>query len=80
MIKYLARRPCAKCQHSFIVMLVTHGPRLRTINGFCGNCDHSIKWQLVRGKASRPNFNVRKQTIVPIIFESDKKVEVPTHD
>jgi hypothetical protein len=35
---------------------------------------------LIRGKASRPNFNVRKQTIVPIIFESDKKVEVPTHD
>jgi hypothetical protein len=80
MIKYLARRQCPKCRHSFIVMLLAHGSQMRTINGFCGNCDHFIKWQLIQGKASKPNRSVRRQTTIPIIFESGKKVEVLVYD
>src|SRR5436309_15779019 len=52
MIKYLAKRRCPKCSYSFIVMLLEHGRRMHTVNGFCGHCDHSSIWQLLRGKAS----------------------------
>jgi len=52
MIKYLAKRRCPKCSYSFIVMLLEHGRRMQTVNGFCGHCDHSIMWQLIRGEAS----------------------------
>jgi len=52
MIKYLAKRRCPKCSYSFVVMLLEHGRRMQTVNGFCGHCDHSIMWQLIRGEAS----------------------------
>src|SRR5438093_12447982 len=52
MIKYLTKRRCPKCSYSFIVMLLEHGGRMHTVNGVCGHCDHSIMWQLIRGKAS----------------------------
>src|SRR5947208_2919602 len=48
MIKYLAKRRCPKCSYSFIVMLLEHCRRMHTVNGFCGHCDHSIMWHLIR--------------------------------
>src|SRR5438309_11619082 len=52
MIKYLAKRRCPKCSYSFVVMLLEYGRRMQTFDGFCGHCDHSIMWQLIRGEAS----------------------------
>jgi hypothetical protein len=81
MIKYLARRQCPKCRHSFIIMLLTLSSQMRTINGFCGHCDHSIKWRLIQRKVfAKPNYNARKQIIARLILENENKVEVPAYD
>jgi hypothetical protein len=62
-------------------MLLTLSSQMRTINGFCGHCDHSIKWRLIQRKySSKPNRNARKQIIARLILQSEKKVEVPAYD
>jgi hypothetical protein len=54
---------------------------MRTINGFCGHCDHSIKWRLIQKKVSaKPNCIARKQIIARLILPSENKVEVPIYD
>jgi hypothetical protein len=62
-------------------MLLTISSEMRTINGFCGHCDYSIKWRLIQRKVfAKPNCNTRKQIIARLILESEKKVEVPAYD
>jgi hypothetical protein len=62
-------------------MLLTLSSQMRTINGFCGHCDHSIKWRLFERKFSaKPNCNPRKQIIARLILESENKIEVPAYD
>ena len=83
MIKYLANRRCPKCRCSFIVMLLTYNSKIRMVNGFCGKCDHSFKWQLILGNVSMyPKRRMQNQTVSPIVVASDQatKLEVKAHD
>jgi hypothetical protein len=52
MIKYLANRKCPRCHRTFIVVLLDRSLWVKSVNGFCGVCDHSISWQLIRGNAA----------------------------
>jgi hypothetical protein len=51
MIKYLVTRRCPKCFCDFVIVLLDRSSSVRSINGFCGNCDHRINWRLIRKKA-----------------------------
>jgi hypothetical protein len=50
-------------------MLLEHGRRMHTVNGFCGHCDHAIMWQLIRGKAtmdSRSNVRITARNSISL--------------
>ena len=65
MIKYLNNRECPKCRSSVIVMLLKITSQISTINGICDNCDHSIKWLVIRGNAPAVNNDSRSETAAP---------------
>jgi hypothetical protein len=56
MISYLRKRKCPNCFCDFVIVLVDRSSHIQSVNGFCGNCDYCINWQLIQ-KGSRARAN-----------------------
>jgi hypothetical protein len=50
MIKYLKSRQCPRCRSIVTLMMLRFVPGLTTINGVCGGCQYSIRWQSLSGR------------------------------
>jgi hypothetical protein len=63
MIRYLRKRKCPKCLCDFVVFLLDRSSRIQSVNGFCGNCDHCINWQLIHKRTFAVRAKKARQEI-----------------
>jgi hypothetical protein len=61
MIKYLRKRKCPRCFREFVVILFDRSSRVQSINGFCGDCDHSLSWHIIHNTAFANRSETPKQ-------------------
>src|SRR5262249_60371612 len=71
MIKYLIERNCPKCSGEFVVVLLRRTPWMQSINGFCGDCDYCIEWNLIRKKTFPAHQTTERKAVVSLQLIDD---------